>query len=360
MALSWDTILLRKELIDLELKVLEHTNYWQMFLQKIDAVLKKTLDKDIIIFGSNPGGEFVRWFYEHVYSKQVMAVVDRWNLDNHYQVHHLMSLYYLWTDNAVIINTLPDGIGPKEEFGAIGEVWERTAWKEEQIIPLHKEIFFKGVASQDRYITFYDWMEEEYSLDVLTSVRRADIKSKGGHGYYPTDFRMILDAADDEILDKDSGIMDFGCGKGAAMIALRNCGFKKVAGIEYTDSIYNVMCDNLEKLGYCVQRCTDKTVHDRDLDDDQFYCYLGDALELNEELDNYGNFYFFNPFSYELTKKVIGNILDSLKRKPRKMAIFYAEPMCHNILMQSGEFKLVKKIDKSLGGVTYSAYIYKT
>lgn len=126
------------------MKVLDNTNYWQIFLHKVDVALKETLDKDIIIFGSNQGGEFVRWFYETFYNKQIMAVVDRWNLDNHYQVHHLMSLYYLWTDNAVIINTLPDEIGPKAEFNAIGEVWERTEWKKEQIIPLYKKILGGG------------------------------------------------------------------------------------------------------------------------------------------------------------------------------------------------------------------------
>ena len=52
--------------------------------------------------------------------------------------------------------------------------------------------------------------------------------------------------------------------------------------------------------------------------------------------------------------------LDSLERKPRKMAGFYAEPMCHSIIMQSGKFELVKKIDRFLGGATYSAYLYET
>ena len=333
---------------------------WQLFCQKLDDVLKETLDKDIIIFGSNPGGEFVRWFYETFYHKQVTAVVDRWNLDTHYQVHHLMSLYYLWTEKAVIINTLPEDIGPEKEFNAIGENWERTAWKKEQIVPLYKEIFEEGGASKDRYITFYDWLEAELSLDILTSVRRADVKGKESHGYYPTDFRMILEAADTGIFDKDAGIMDFGCGKGAAMMALRNCGFRKIAGIEFTDSIYDIMCDNFKKSGYCVEKCTNETVHKEGLREDMFYCYSGDASALKEELDNYQNFYFFNPFSYELTRRVLGNILDSLERKPRKMAELYAQPMCHSIIMQSGKFELVKKIDRFLGGATYSAYLYET
>lgn len=339
-------------------KILKGDSSWEVFCNKIDALLKNTLDKDIIIFGSNPGGEFIRWFYERFYNKQVMAIIDRWNLDNHYQVLHLMSLYYLWSDKAVIINTLPDKMGPKNEFNNIGEVWERTAWKDEQIIQLYEEVFPDCRLEEGRYITFNDWMEEEYSLDILKFIRRANLKGKGGHGYYPTDIRMILEAED--IFDKKEAIIDLGSGKGGAMLAFRNCGFNKVAGIEYTDDIYNAMCGNLEKLDYCVEKCTDRTVHEEGLADDKFYCYLGDASALKEELDNYNNICFFNPFSYELTKKTFGNILDSLKRKPRKMIIFYAEPMCHDVIMQSGKFALVRKVGKTLGGSTYSAYVYET
>lgn len=331
---------------------------WEIFYEKINTVLKDTLDKDIIIFGSNPGGEFIKWFYEYFYQKKVVAIVDRWNSDNHYLVHHLMALYYLWSEKTVIINTLPENIGPEVEFNAIGEVWERTNWKKKQIIPLHREIF--GENGKDRYITFFDWLEEEYALDILTSIRRCDVKGKEGHGYYPTDFRMIFDTLSNELFDKDTAIMDFGCGKGAAMMTLGSCGFRKVGGIEYTDSIYHSMCTNLETLGCRLEKCTAQTVHENGLNEDGFYCYLGDAADLQEELDHYHNFYLFNPFSYMLTAKVISNILDSLKRKPRRIMIFYAEPICHQLLIDSGYFKLLKEIGCGMGGITYQANIYES
>lgn len=342
----------------MEEKLLKGDGCWEIFCNKIDAVLKETLDKDIIIFGSNPGGEFIRWFYENFYHKQVTAVIDRWKLDNHYQVLHLMALYYMWSDKAVIINTLPDNLGPKNEFGNIGEVWERTAWKDEQIISLYEEIFPDCRLDEGRYITFNDWMEEEYSLDILKLVHRAKLKGEDSFGYTPADIRMILEAAD--IFDKNEAVIDLGSGKGGGMLAFRNCGFKTVAGIEYTDDIYNIKCDNLEKLGYCIEACTDRTIHEEGLGKDKVYCYLGDAAALREELDNYNNICLFNPFSYELTQKVFGNILESLKRKPRRLIIFYAEPMCHDVIMKSGKFALVKKVGKSLGGSTHGAYVYET
>lgn len=35
----------------------EREHCWKLFYHKMDAVLRETLNKDIIIFGSNPGGE---------------------------------------------------------------------------------------------------------------------------------------------------------------------------------------------------------------------------------------------------------------------------------------------------------------
>lgn len=101
--------------------MMKEKSYWKLFCSKIDAVLKDTLDRDIIIFGSNPGGEFIRWYYKYFYQKEVVAVVDRWNSDHHFLVHHLMSLYYLWTEDAVIINTLPDGKGRRRSSAILGK-----------------------------------------------------------------------------------------------------------------------------------------------------------------------------------------------------------------------------------------------
>ena len=61
-----------------------------------------------------------------------------------------------------------------------------------------------------------------------------------------------------------------------------------------------------------------------------------------------------------LTAKVIDNILDSLKRKPRRIMIFYAEPICHQLLIDSGYFKMVQKIGSGMGGITYQANIYES
>ncbi len=202
----------------MEKNLLKGDRCWEIFCNKIDAVLKKTLDKDIIIFGSNPGGEFIRWFYENFYHKQITAVIDRWKLDNHYQVLHLMSLYYMWSDKAVIINTLPNNLGPENEFGNIGEVWERTAWKDEQIISLYEEIFPNSRFDEGRYITFNDWMEEEYSLDILKLVHRAKLKGEGSFGYTPADIRMILEAED--IFDKNEAVIDLGSGKGGGHVGI--------------------------------------------------------------------------------------------------------------------------------------------
>ncbi len=40
------------------------------FKEKLAQVLSPVLDKDIIIYGYNRSGDFVRWFLEYYYSKK--------------------------------------------------------------------------------------------------------------------------------------------------------------------------------------------------------------------------------------------------------------------------------------------------
>ena len=40
------------------------------------------------------------------------------------------------------------------------------------------------------------------------------------------------------------------------------------------------------------------------------------------------------------------------------MKIFYAEPMCHNLIINSGKFKYINSFGSKLGGISYNANVY--
>ncbi len=78
---------------------------------------------------------------------------------------------------------------------------------------------------------------------------RKNVNGRGAHGYYPTNFTMLYEAFALLPDKQNAKIFDFGCGKGANFIALREFGYSKIGGVEYTDKIYQILKKNLGVLG---------------------------------------------------------------------------------------------------------------
>lgn len=131
------------------------------FCGVLDSCLKSTLDKNIIIYGCQ-GGDFVSWFYKNYYGKEIKAMVDRWALSPISTILHLWSLYYIYDENDIIINTTSKNI--KNEFNDTGEDWERLKYQEKQIINLWDMIYDSAVMENrlEPEITYFDWLEYKY------------------------------------------------------------------------------------------------------------------------------------------------------------------------------------------------------
>lgn len=71
-------------------------------------------------------------------------------------------------------------------------------------------------------------------------------------------------------------------------------------------------------------------------------------------------FFLFNPFTWEATDRMIANICSSIERRPRKVFIFYAEPIGHQIILDTGRFQLKKRICKEYADVSYYSYVYES
>ncbi len=174
-----------------------------------------------------------------------------------------------------------------------------------------------------------------YDCNLVTAIESTEFLDgiKGAHSYRLTTQKEIF-----PILDKchcipqeQDAIFDFGCGKGGAMLSFLDYGFRKVGGVEYESGIYEVLISNFRKLGIDCGR--DKNV----------VCIHGDAAEVQAELDNYNWFYFFDPFGKEIFEKVISNVCDSLKRKPRRVFVININPKYHKVVLDSGCFVLTNQ-----------------
>jgi len=326
---------------------------YELFKKKLDERIRPLLDRNIIIYGCNKGGDYVRWFLDYHYHKKPKAIMDRWELSTIHTIPHLWALYYIYDERDIIINTTPFSIA--DEFQDTGEKWEDVLYADCQIINLWHVFYRQEENHQNReegypQITFYDWLEAKYGLDIVKTIRRKHVET--GHGYFPTDFRMIYEGIDSCGIHPESDrVLDIGCGKGGAVTALLASGFQSVGAVEYTGAIYEVLRDNLSKLEIPVYEKAESPLTG-------VSCYRMDASEMKMELDGYNWFFLFNPFSMDVVKKVIDNICESIERKPRKCFIFYAEPIGHQYILGTGVFSMYRSVMSDFSDTSYYAYIY--
>ncbi len=133
------------------------------------------------------------------------------------------------------------------------------------------------------------------------------------------------------------GVVDFGSGKGGALITLSRYPFVRIAGVEISPRLAAIARENLTKLNI-----NNVTVR------------VGDAAAFTD-LDDYNYFYFFNPFPAAVMSAVVENICASLTRRPRKASIIYFNPEFHDAVVTGTSFVKVKEFSHhKLGYYIYS------
>jgi SAM-dependent methyltransferase len=115
-------------------------------------------------------------------------------------------------------------------------------------------------------------------------------------------------------------IVDFGSGKGGALITMSRYPFAGIAGVEIAPELVAIAQQNFAKLGI-----KNVTMH------------ISDAAHFTD-LDEYNYFYFFSPFPAAVMSGVIRNICTSLANRPRKATIIYFNPECHDSVVTDSPF----------------------
>lgn len=134
-------------------------------------------------------------------------------------------------------------------------------------------------------------------------------------------------------------IVDIGSGKGYALLKFRKYPFSKIAGIELSKELYDISKKNLEKL----------EINNIEL-------YNMDASKF-DHYDAFNYYYFYNPFLDCVMQEVIDKIKESLIKKPRKVVIIYRNPMCHDVIINSGIF--IKTCEFKTEYKKFNIFIYE-
>ncbi len=125
--------------------------------------------------------------------------------------------------------------------------------------------------------------------------------------YEPTPYSVLERLAESGYINRESVLVDYGCGKGRVGFFLNHVLGCRAIGLEYNEEIFQQAEENQKNYGK---------------QDVTFLCQNAEDFAV-EKADC---FYFFNPFSVEILKSVMGRILESYYAIPRRMRLFFYYP----------------------------------
>ena len=127
--------------------------------------------------------------------------------------------------------------------------------------------------------------------------------------YVPINYRACFEVLDQIPLDKkESVFLDYGCGKGRALVVASTFPYRRVIGVELSEELVVSARENVAAMRGRRAKSVDLVAADAAL-----YPVPDDANVI----------FFFNPFSGEVLRKVIDNLYASLKRAPRTVYIIF-------------------------------------
>ena len=167
-------------------------------------------------------------------------------------------------------------------------------------------------------------------LKIKTSGRDDSRADQYRYPYEPTPYCVLESLANAGYIGKKNTLIDYGCGKGRVDFFLSYQTRCRSIGIEYDDRIYQTAVDNKETA---VSSGRVEIV----MANAETYCVPAAADRL----------YFFNPFSVEILRSVMGRIMESYYEEPREMLLFFYYPSDEYIsyLMTVDELSFYDEID---------------
>ena len=167
-------------------------------------------------------------------------------------------------------------------------------------------------------------------LRIKTTGRDDTNADQYRYPYEPTPYCVLERLANSGYIRKKNTLLDYGTGKGRVCFYLSYQCKCKTIGIEYDERIYTAAVHNKETA--ISGGRTD------------FMLTRAEQYQLPEEVDLC---YFFNPFSAEILKKVLAELLVSYYENPRKIQLFFYYPSDEYVayLMTQNSLMFIDEID---------------
>jgi hypothetical protein len=164
---------------------------------------------------------------------------------------------------------------------------------------------------------------ETVKVDTLQNQKVRSDNLKHASIYQATNYFIIEKAFEFLRLENANfHLVDFGSGKGRIMVVAAYYRFKKITGIDFSQSLCNEAEVNIEKIKPRFPSV-------------EFEIICDDAVNYPIKNDD-TVFFFFNPFDEVVMLHVVKNILASLKKNERKIYIVYVNPLHKEMFLSAG------------------------
>lgn len=167
-------------------------------------------------------------------------------------------------------------------------------------------------------------------LKIKTGGRDDTHADQYRYPYEPTPYKVLERLASAGYIGKKNTLLDYGCGKGRVDFYMSWQVRCHTIGIEYDGRIYEKARINRDNAV-----CSGKVLFKKE---------NAEIFPVPEQVDR---IYFFNPFSAEILRKVMGRIRESYYEAPREILLFFYYPSDEYVsyLMAEPELMFFDEID---------------
>ena len=179
--------------------------------------------------------------------------------------------------------------------------------------------------------------DERFGVNTVGCIHQTDLNIGS-----PNQLHAVSYGASDPKLFRDAIVslpieyrrfvfVDFGSGKGRAVLLATEFPFKRVVGVEFSEELHRIALNNINRLHSDIAKCKDVDSICMDAVD---YLLPDECLVC----------YFCNPFDATIMAQVLSNIRKSFLQKPREIFIVYYNPKEGHLFDESDCFKRAETI----------------
>ena len=148
-----------------------------------------------------------------------------------------------------------------------------------------------------------------------------------GHDYRPVPhfvFKWAMAAVEDD--PARLSFVDYGAGKGRALLLASHYPFAAVGGIEFAEELHDNATMNIAQFSRSRMKC-------RNVE-----CTLADVADI-KPVEGEAIHYFFNPFAPRMLAEVLNGIVESYHAKPRRLYLILIDMDAAEIVHKTGIFQ---------------------